>query len=426
MHKPGFLTSKTLSAMGRPKRLYPLGKYRLRIRGTVDNNKPYLVELEYTWNRQIVRKGMNIFVKVGDWNEKLNKGRGGVKSSYGPEANRINGVLLNRVDKIDGLLAEYSQKYPGQITAQLINDFLADKPVIREDKGKDFVEFAIERLNSDYSRNRIGRSRYMNGKSGMNMFQEFLRSTKRGTYKPDSIYVGEISVELVDEYITWRREIKKNSDATINHSLTPILKACAYATELRMIDVAINARIQDMRIAPKVSLSIDENEFDGKSLTQDEFLKLLEFYKKDTEPRRKEFIEMFLFAFHACGLRVVDVMTLQWGHLDFEKKELRKVMVKTNKRHVIPLSDSAIEILRKWKEKRPDSKYVFDLVKDDLDIDDEEELYRARNSATKCINQSLNVVGEKLELKFSLTMHQAKHFKLSLSLKMSNLQDLVA
>ncbi len=395
--------------MGRPKRLYPLGKYRLRIRGTVDNNKPYLVELEYTWNRQIVRKGMNIFVKVGDWNEKLNKGRGGVKSSYGPEANRINGVLLNRVDKIDGLLAEYSQKYPGQITAQLINDFLADKPVIREDKGKDFVEFAIERLNSDYSRNRIGRSRYMNGKSGMNMFQEFLRSTKRGTYKPDSIYVGEISVELVDEYITWRREIKKNSDATINHSLTPILKACAYATELRMIDVVINARIQDMRIAPKVSLSIDENEFDGKSLTQDEFLKLLEFYKKDTEPRRKEFIEMFLFAFHACGLRVVDVMTLQWGHLDFEKKELRKVMVKTNKRHVIPLSDSAIEILRKWKEKRPDSKYVFDLVKDDLDIDDEEELYRARNSATKCINQSLNVVGEKLELKFSLTMHVARH-----------------
>lgn len=395
--------------MGRPKRLYPLGKYRLRIRGAVDNNKPYLVELEYTWNRQIVRKGMNIFIKVGDWNEKLNKGRGGVKSSYGPEANRINGVLLNRVDRIDGLLAEYSQKFPNQITTQLINDFLADKPVIREDKGKDFVEFAIERLNSDYSRNRIGRSRYMNGKSGMNMFQEFLRSTKRGTYKPDSIYIGEISVELIDEYITWRRDIKKNGDATINHSLTPILKACAYATELRMIDVAINTRIQDMRIAPKISLSIDEKEFDDKSLTQDEFLKLLEFYKNDNEPRRKEFIEMFLFAFHACGLRVVDVMTLQWGHLDLEKKELRKVMVKTNKRHVIPLSDSAIEILRKWKEKRPDSKYVFNLVKDDLDIDDEEELYRARNSATKCINQSLNVVGEKLELKFSLTMHVARH-----------------
>lgn len=395
--------------MGRPKRLYPLGKYRLRTRGVIDPVKPYLVELEYTWNRQIVRKGMNIFVKVGDWNEKLNKGRGGVKASYGPEANRINALLLSRVDKIDGLLAEYSQRNPNQITAQLINDFLSDKPVIRQDKGKDFIEFATERLDSDYSRNRIGRSRYMNGKSGLNIFQTFLRATKKGTYKTDSIYVGEISVELVDEYITWRRDVKLNSDATINHSLTPILKACAYAAELKMIDPSINARLQDMRIAPKISLAIDESEFDGKSLTQEEFGKLLKFYESDKETRRKEFIEMFIFAFHACGLRVVDVMTLQWGHIDFEKKELRKVMVKTNKRHVIPLSTPAIEILKKWKDKRPDSKYVFDLVKDDLDIDNDESLYRARNSATKCINQSLNVVGEKLNLKFSLTMHVARH-----------------
>ncbi|MBD5369203.1 MAG: tyrosine-type recombinase/integrase [Bacteroides sp.] len=395
--------------MGRPKRLYPLGKYRLRIRGAIDSTKAYLVELEYTWNRQIVRKGMNIFVKVGDWNEKLNKGRGGVKNSYGPEANRINALLLGRVDKIDGLLAEYSQRNPNQITAQLINDFLSDKPLIRQDKGKDFIEFATERLDSDYSRNRIGRSRYMNGKSGLNIFQTFLRATKKGTYKTDSIYVGEVSVELIDEYISWRRDVKLNCDATINHSLAPILKACAYAAELRLIDPSINARLQDMRIAPKISLSIDESEFDGKSLSQEEFGKLVEFYSYDKETRRKEFIEMFLFAFHACGLRVVDVMTLQWGHIDFEKKELRKVMVKTNKRHVIPLSEPAIDILKEWKEKRPDAKYVFDLVKDELDIDNDESLYRARNSATKCINQSLNVVGEKLGLKFSLTMHVARH-----------------
>lgn len=42
-------------------------------------------------------------------------------------------------------------------------------------------------------------------------------------------------------------------------------------------------------------------------------LSLLEYYKICNEPRRKEFLEMFFFAFHACGLRVVDVMTLQWS-----------------------------------------------------------------------------------------------------------------
>ena len=59
-------------------------------------------------------------------------------------------------------------------------------------------------------------------KDFINIFQIFLRATNKGTYKPDSIYVGEISVELIDEYIKWRREVKQNSNATINHALTPI------------------------------------------------------------------------------------------------------------------------------------------------------------------------------------------------------------
>ena len=56
--------------MGRPKRLYPLGKYRLRTPKEVDKDKAYPVELEYTWNRQIIRKTTNVFVKVTDWNQK--------------------------------------------------------------------------------------------------------------------------------------------------------------------------------------------------------------------------------------------------------------------------------------------------------------------------------------------------------------------
>ena len=395
--------------MGRPKRLFPLGKYRLRMPKDPDKDKAYPVELEYTWNRQIIRKTTNIFVKPSDWNQNGDKGRGEIRASYGEEYKRLNRMLLTRVEHIDSQMAEYYEQHPHQITVEVVTAILSDKPLLRKDQGKDFVDFTIDRLNSDYARNRIGRSRLENGKSGMNIFRTFLRATKRGTYRPDSIYVGEMTPELLEAYIEWRREVKQNSDATINHALTPILKACSFASDMNLIDQSINARIQDMRIVTKVSLSEEEAEFDGKSLTIEQMKAIAEYYNSCEEPRRKEFLEMFFFAFHACGLRVVDVMTLQWAHVNFEKRELRKIMIKTSKRHVIPLSDPAISILRKWQEKRPGSRFVFDLVKEDLDLDDPEALYKARSNATKCINQSLIVVGEQLHFGFRLSMHVARH-----------------
>ena len=395
--------------MGRPKRLYPLGKYRLRVPKEVEKDKAYSVELEYTWNRQPIRKSTNIFVKAADWNQKGNQGRGEIRASHRSEYKRLNQILLSRVDRIDASLAEYSEKHPGQITIEVIQGFLSDKPLTRKDQGKDFAEFVQERLDSDYSRHKIGRSRYKNGICCMNVFATFLRATNQGTYERDKIYVGDMTPELIDGYITWRRDIRQNGDETINHSLTPILKACSYAAELGMIEQTVNARIQDMMIVTKPNLSDEESEFDGKVLTKEQMEALLGYYKKCKEPRRKEFLEMFFFSFHACGLRIVDVMTLQWGHINFEKKELRKIMIKTSKRHVIPLTEPALKILRKWREKRIGCRYVFDLVNDELDLNDEEVLYKARINATKCIGQSLAVVGEQLGFPFSLSMHVARH-----------------
>ena len=395
--------------MGRPRRQYPLGRYRLRTPKIIDTTKAYPVELEYTWGRLTCRKNTNIVVAPRDWNQEGNHGRGEVRASYGSEYKRVNAFLLEKVESTDLKLAEYNQKHPNQINGEVITGFLQDKPLSRVDEGKDLGEFTQERLDSDYSRNRIGKSRYENGKSCMRLFAEFLRSTKKGTYKPDGIYIGELTPELVDAYITWRRDIKQNGDETINHALAPILKASQYACELGYIEPAINNRIQNMRIIIKKSLNEDTEDDDVKFLTERQMAMVMEYYKTCQEPRRKEFLEMFMFAFHACGLRIIDVMTLRWCDINFEDKTIRKVMIKINKRHIIPLTNQALAILHKWREERMGCRFVFDLVKETLDLDNKEELYRARTNAKKCINQSLKVVGEQLGLEFPLTAHVARH-----------------
>lgn len=395
--------------MGRQKRPYPLGHFRLRYPKNYDKAKVYPIEIEYIFGSKPVRRNMNISVRVEDWNPKGNNGRGGIRPTVA-DCTRFNNLLLAKVNKVDAGLNEYNQKHPGEINIEIISAFLDDKPILRKDKGEDFISFILSRLESEYNRNKIGYSRYKNGQSSMNIFQQFLVATGSGTYKPDSIYVGEISVELIDKYIKWRRTFKNNTDQTINHALTPILKGCENACALGMISKEVNAGIQDMRIQEKVTLETEgEKEFDGQNLTKEQLAQLVEFYEHDTEPRRKEFIEMFLFAFHACGLRIVDIMTLQWEHIDFEKKELSKILIKTSKRHKIPLTEPALKILNKWQAMGRRKKYVFDLVKDTLSLNDADALYRARNSATKCINQSLRVVGEKLDLPFPLSFHVSRH-----------------
>lgn len=385
-----------------------------------DKQKAYTLYYEYTWlDDAPIRKDTGLRVKVADWNEKGSSGKGELRPSFGADYRKQNTTLADAISKYDSTLQQYSLKHPHQMTSEVIRSVLFDAPLTRQDEGRDFVEYVLSNLSSRLVKKKIGKSRYENGVSGMKIFREFLQSQDLGTYKPDAIYLGEISMSLIDRYIEYRRKVKNNSDATINHSLTPIIQACEKARDEGLIDTKLYSNIKDSRVVETPNL--DEEQFDGKEkLTKDEIQRLVEFYNTDTEVRRKEYIEMFLFAFHAGGMRPIDVMTLMWSNINMEKRELRKILVKTakgkNPRHTIPLNDAAIAILKKWMERRKRKKFVFDVLDDSFDVNDENALYYARNNGERKINQSLAVVGEKIGLNIRLTFKVARHTFATLAL----------
>lgn len=399
--------------MGRHRREYPQGRLRLKYpKQRYNKDKRYTLYYEYTWLTDApIRKDTGLRVRVDDWNEKGNSGKGELRASYGTDYIRQNTLLRDTVSKYDSLLQEYALKHPKRMTSEIIHSIIFDKPLTRKDEGKDFVEYVEETLKAKLTNRRIGKSRYENGVSNMRGFTQFLAAKGLGTYKTNAIYLGDISESLVLKYIEYRRIVRENSDATINHALTPIIIACEKAKDEGYIDTKVYASIKDCRVEEKPNL--DDESYDGKSaLTKEELKKLVEFYEKDTEPRRKEYVEMFLFAFHAGGLRMVDVMTLTWNCINFEDKELRKTLVKTakgrNPRHTVPLNDAALSILNKWKGLHRREKFVFDLVEDSFDINDENAIYYTRNNCDRKVNQSLKIVTEKIGLK-KLAFHMARH-----------------
>ena len=140
---------------------------------------------------------------------------------------------------------------------------------------------------------------------------------------------------------------------------------------------------------------LDEEDRNIKYLTEERFAELVSVYNTIEQPRRKEFLEMWLFAFHACGMRMVDVMTLRWKDIDFNKNFISKIQVKTRNRNTIPLSEPLIRILEKWKGRN--KVFVFDLLPENFDINDHEAIYRRRNSWNNTINTSLHCISHDLK-----------------------------
>ena len=151
----------------------------------------------------------------------------------------------------------------------------------------------------------------------------------------------------------------------------------------------------------------EEDASDVHYLTEEQFGKFIALYDKVKYPRTRDYMDMFLFSFHACGLRISDILTLEWRSVNLEKREIRKVLFKSDKIHTIPLNDGVISILKRWYGRH--DRFVFGLLHDAFDLSDDEELKRMRLNKNRSILTSLKTLGDKIGLPFNLTMHVARH-----------------
>lgn len=382
--------------MGRPKPTKIKGKLILRTDRKPDANGRYCVYLDYVLQSKHAKVATETWVEEKYFDKKKNE----ISSSH-PFATKLNRQLDIQRREIDERVFDYSQKH--RLTIDALRSLVQGRTVPKGVRATDdFIEFATKVINDEYKLQRIGVSVRDNALCGFNMFRRFLRQQ----HGEDSLYIKELSVGIIRDYIFWRQG-NGNTNETINKALTPIIKAARRASSEKLIDSAIYDELSRMYLPSRLEQG-EEDASEVHYLTEEQLRNFADLYNTVKYPRTRDYIDLFLFSFYACGLRISDLITLEWKSVNFEKREIRKVIYKSDRIHTIPLNDGAMDILKRWRN-RSQGRFVFGLLSDNFDLSDEDELKRMRLNKNRAIITSLKTLGDKIGLPFNLTMHVARH-----------------
>lgn len=390
--------------MGRKKADRPTGKFKLRTDQSKDGDK-FTLYLEYTLNRKFAKTTTEYKFKLSEWDDKNQKVKGTV-----PNYNRINGQLSKLKNGIDAAVIDYLDKTKGntkrRLTIDILRAIVQRKPLstLGKIENDEFFEMARKLQETRFSQNKIGYSKYENNLCQINMFQQFVRQET----KEDIIKCNEIDIDLINGFIKWKQD-KGNKAVTINKALHPIKETLELAS-IKGLASAEMAYLISESYLPEKDDSIDREDEDVKYLNEEQIRELLKLYPELKYDRTREIIDLFLFSLHT-GLRISDIITLKWSHVDLEKREINnRALVKSRRRIVpIPLVQPAIILLEKWKVNFNNKVFVFGIIPDDFDLNDAKLLRNTISSKNRTFITSLREVGKKIGLPFELTMHKARH-----------------
>lgn len=192
------------------------------------------------------------------------------------------------------------------------------------------VDYALDYLESRYSKKQITYQTCYNHRSYLRVFSDFEKYHTGG--KPMTLM--KLNPETFEAFIQYRMEWRHNkSPEAINQALRPLHNALQHAIKIGLVSPIAAAPILENRLDsyPHSYRPGDELEGPVRFLTDSQQAQMLNYMESTKLPRRREVLQMFYFSYYAGGLRLSDILTLEWSHINWEKAELRKVQYKTKR-----------------------------------------------------------------------------------------------
>lgn len=326
-------------------------------------------------NRKISYISSGVMLPFESWDFEKNKVRGKHKNSA-----RLNSFITNKFAELQDQVYEHETISKSLTTRQLKEKIYGKPP-------QDFLSFAAEALENQKGKIQIGT--YNANNSALNILKEFVGQKQ--------LMFQDITVEFLMKYEKYLREDGRKVN-TIHRHLKFVRKIFNSAVQLEKVEH------QD---SPFLRYKLKTEKTSRTFLTEEE-LKAIEDVEIIEGQRLHLHQQMFVFASYAGGLRVSDVLLLQWKqvtrtHLDF-------VIYKTNTQMYIKLPNKAIEILNQYRSpKLKPTDFIFPMLPNGLDLKNEERVHKEISSATAYINKNLKTLAQMAEIEKPVSFHISRH-----------------
>jgi integrase/recombinase XerD len=125
------------------------------------------------------------------------------------------------------------------------------------------------------------------------------------------------------------------------------------------------------------------------------------------ESRLEQHRDLYVFACYAGGIRVGDLLRLQWKN--FNGESIALITSKTNDPLSIKLGSVALAIVQKQNGRENSEGFIFGLLPADLNLSDRKQVHTAISRATAYLNKNLKIIARKAGINKNIHFHTSRH-----------------
>jgi len=357
----------------------------------MNKNGTHPIHFRIIANRKIKYIASTISVKLEQWNEEESKV---IKIQ---NAARMNAYLTTKFGELQNSVMDVESTHKSVTQKELKEKIYGKTPT-------NFFVFTQLLIDNYKAKNQIALT---------DKYSVLLEKLEKFVGKRE-LFFQEITIHFLERYELYLLQTIKNKINTVKNDMK-FIRA--------VYNIAVTKDVIEPQHNPFHKFKIKSEKTQRHYLTEDEVKKieeaiLPEFMKIELHR------DIFIFQCYGGGLRISDVLSLQWKQ--FDGTSIQVFTQKTREMVTIKLPTKALAIIQKYKKindsyliENPDETYpfIFPVYPANLDLNNAIQHDINLSRSTAYINKSLKIIATKAEVNKNISTHIGRHTFATLALK---------